>query len=531
MKQLLRKIFSPTLLIGLILLIEVSIIFFLEFSLDLIAEVDSPIGHFFGEYKDLITDLWGFVHLFFVIFAIVTFFKILNRKDMAPEFKIPWLVLVFLLPITMTIFYWILSNPRLRKKDKRILAATEANFKVTLNPNEEEREIFKTIDTNYKSCLKYLRNVTKLKCTTGNKLKYYKSGEYFFPDLVEHLKLAKEFIFIEFFIISEGKWWTEVLNVLKEKAKEGVEVRIIYDDFGCYGTLPSHLPRQLAKFGIKAKKFHPFHPILSSYINNRDHRKIVVIDHDYAFTGGNNLADEYANDKVRFGYWKDTMVRIQGPAIANLIAIFLQNYGFTTFKVEDYNKYLVHEYERFDEEGYVFPFGDRPGAYDRELVGENNYLNIINSSMKTLYISTPYLVPTNNLMEALRNASLRGVDVHLILPAIPDKKVVYWMAKCQFHVLLEAGVKIYTYEPGFNHEKQMLADNRIAFIGTINFDYRSLVHHFECGVTMVDTPIMDEMEEDFKEMISVSKLVEPGFKMTRFQRFLCSILKLFATMF
>jgi cardiolipin synthase len=531
MKQVLRKIFSPTLLILLILLLEVSLIIFIEYFIDASRDFAGPLGEFISTYGVWFDLGWLLLRPALDVFAVITFFKVLNRKGMAPEFKIPWLVFVFLLPITTTFFYWTMSHPHLRRKDRRILEESESNFRRNFKLNYDEKEDFENIDSEYKSALTYLKNVTSLKPTAGNKVKYYKSGEYFFPDLVENLKEAKEFIFIEFFIITEGKWWKQVLDVLKQKAKEGVEVRIVYDDLGCYGTLPASLPIQLAKYGIKAKKFHPFRPALTSYLNNRDHRKIVVIDHKYAFTGGNNLADEYANDLKRFGYWKDTMVRIQGPAVANLIAIFLQNYDLTTFKPSDYDKYLIHEYEKFDEPGYLFPFGDRPGAYDYEMIGEHNYLNIINAAKKSLYISTPYLIPTNTMMDSLRNAALRGVDVHLILPAIPDKKIVYWMAKCQFHTLLRAGVNIYTYTPGFNHEKQMLADDRIAFIGTINFDYRSLVHHFECGVTLVDSPILKEMKEDFVEMIDQSNPVSHNFQMTRFQRFLCSILQLFSTMF
>lgn len=526
MKQFLRKIFSPTLLIVLVLLLEVLFIVFMDyFAKDVIDSLNE-------EWVKLLLQLtWINYQIFLGVLAVITFFKILNRRNMAPEFKIPWLVLIFLLPGTISIFYWVFSHPRLRKKDKNIITASEASFKPHFQLSDKEKRNIEVINDNYESSLKYLRNVTGLKATKGNRLKYYKSGEFFFPDFIENLKEAKEFIFIEFFIISEGKWWTQVLDILKQKAKEGVEVRLVYDDLGCYGLLPSHLPQILAKYGIKAKKFHPFRPILSSHMNNRDHRKIVVIDHKYAFTGGNNLADEYANDKRRFGYWKDTMVRIEGPAINNLIAIFLQNFDFTTYKPSDYDHYLNYEYETYNEPGYLFPFGDRPGAYDKENIGEQNYVNIINSATKSLYISTPYFLPTNTLMDALRNAALRGVEVNLILPGIPDKKVVYWMAKCQLHRLLEAGVNIYTYILGFNHEKQIMADDKIAFIGTINFDFRSLVHHFECGVTMIDAPINKEIREDFEEMIKHSVAINPNFKMNGFQRLLCSILKLFVTMF
>ena len=320
--------------------------------------------------------------------------------------------------------------------------------------------------------------------------------------------------------------WSEVQEVLKQKALEGVDVRIVYDDMGSGGNISYFTPRKLAKYGIKAYKFHPFRPLLSGVYNNRDHRKIVIIDHQMAFTGGINLADEYANIIKRFGYWKDTMVKIEGQAINNLIVTFLQNYNLCTGTVSDYNKYLLYDYEKFDEPGYVMPFGDGPGGIDDALIGEQNYINILNFAKKSVYISTPYLVPTYSLLDALRNASLRGVDVHLILPGIPDKKAVYAVAKSHFHYLLAAGVKIHIYKPGFNHMKTMLADDQLAFVGTINFDFRSLVHHFECGTLLYKTPCCKDIREDFDEMIAQSELVPTNFKLKRGTRWFCSIVKL-----
>ncbi|MDY4849086.1 MAG: phospholipase D-like domain-containing protein, partial [Bacilli bacterium] len=352
-----------------------------------------------------------------------------------------------------------------------------------------------------------------------------------FPDLIECLKQAKQFIFIEFFIISEGKQYNAVLDVLKQKAKEGIDVRIIYDDFGCSGYLPANTPRKLAKFGIKCVRFAPLKPIISSIYNNRDHRKIVIIDHQYGYTGGINLADEYANITHPFKYWKDTMIKIEGSAINNLLAIFLKNYDLCVWEVSNYNQYLDYEYPKFKESGYVMPFGDGPGGFDNALIGEQNYINIINYARKTLYISTPYLIPTYPLLSALRNASLRGVDVRIIVPGVPDKKLVYWLGQRHFHFLLSAGIKIYTYTPGFNHMKTCIADGELAFVGTINMDFRSLVHHFECGATLYKNPCLKDIEEDFNEMFKVSNLVPKNFKLNVFKRAICSILKIFTPLF
>ena len=226
------------------------------------------------------------------------------------------------------------------------------------------------------------------------------------------------------------------------------------------------------------------------------------------------------------------MVKIEGRAIENLIATFLQNYDLCTHVISDYNRYLTAEYAKEPGNGYVFFFGDGPGSFDgNEPIGEQNYLNIINTAKRSLWISTPYLIPTFRLMEALRNAAKRGVEVNLFVPGIPDKPVVYWMAKCDFHTLTEAGVNIYIYTPGFNHEKQILADDIIGFIGTINFDFRSLVHHFECGTLLYKNDCMEEIEEDFKQMISVSEKIPQDFKLKRGQRNLCNLLKLISPLF
>ena len=336
---------------------------------------------------------------------------------------------------------------------------------------------------------------------------------------------------MEFFIITDGKWWDAVQEVLIQKAAEGVEVRIVYDDMGCSGTISSRTPKILAKYGIKAYKFHPFRPILSGVYNNRDHRKIVIIDHQFAYTGGMNLADEYANDITRFGYWKDTMVRIQGSAINNLIVTFLQNLNLAVGHVSDYNKWLTHEYEEYDDEGFVMPFGDGPGGIDDALIGEQTYINILNYAKKKVYISTPYLVPTYGLLDALRNAALRGVEVHLIVPGIPDKKLVYAMAKSNFRFLLDAGVHIHIYTPGFNHMKSALADDELAFVGTINFDFRSLVHHFECGAILYKCNCMNEIRDDFEQMLSVSAEVPKNFKFKGFSKSVCSLLKIISALF
>lgn len=517
-------------LILLLLLLELAVVIFIQFFLDdvmylLVADIKEE------DVSTIILLAFILVRFIGIIVAFFIFFRIVNKPE-DPEFKIPWIIGMLLLPFFTSIVFLIFGNHGLRKKDARIMQATVEAYDdhFRLNPDQRE-QVGEELGRAY-GAFKYINNLTHLGVHKYNKYTYYKKGEDFFPDFIDALKQAKEFIFIEFFIISDGKWWSLTQEVLKQKAKEGVEIRILYDDMGCGGTIHSRTPKILGKFGIKCYKFHPFRPILSGVYNNRDHRKIVVIDHKMAFTGGMNLADEYANDIKRFGYWKDTMIKIEGSAIDNLITVFLQNLNLAVGHVSDYNKWLNHKYENYyEDEGYCMPFGDGPGDYIPGLVGEQTYINILNYAKEKVYISTPYLVPTYGLIDALRNTALRGVEVNLILPGIPDKKVVYWMAKSNFKYLLDAGVNIYLYTPGFNHMKSAIADNELGFVGTINFDFRSLVHHFECGALLYKCNCMSQITEDFEEMIKVSKKVPKNYHFRGIKKSICSVLKIISALF
>ena len=514
MKKFFRKLFSPLFITAIISLIEIGVVVTALFLL--------------STYLDSLSEKDVLIYLLARAVAIIVFLIIVNKRE-NPEYKIPWIILLFVFPILAIVLYFFFANHGLRRRDRKILKQINEQLDVLFDVNEEEKFQFReTVPLRYRSIFKYLRKVTRLHNACNNRVTYYKNGETFFPALVESLKKAKEFIFMEFFIIGEGKWWSEIEKILIEKAKEGVEVRLVYDDLGCFGVLPNNYAKKLRKLGINCYRFHSFKPFLSGTYNNRDHRKIAIIDHKEAYTGGMNLADEYANDEIRFGYWKDTMIKVEGAGISNFIATFLENYDLASRTVSDYSKYVVYDYEQFDESGYVYMFGDGPGGFSgNEPIGEENYLQIINRADRTLWISSPYLIPTYRLMEALKNAAKRGVDVRLFVPGIPDKKMVYWLAKSNFNELTKAGVHVFIYKPGFNHEKQMVADGILAFCGTINFDFRSLVHHFECGVTMYDVPCISEMVADFKEMREVSQEVKVGYSLNVFQKLMISVLSIF----
>ena len=530
MKKFFRNLFSGYFLVFLILALEViAFAFFQYFANDLIVSLIDQLNWGDKWAQVIVSAFYLTARIAVTIIAIVTFLRIVNKQE-DPEFKIPWIVGMMIFPFFFAAMYWIFANHGLRRKEKKVMAASNKACEEHFKDNKSRRNEYTESLGHASGVFKYLNNTTGLGIHTNNKITYYKCGEEFFPAFKEGLKKAKEFIFIEFFIISDGKEWSEVRDILIEKAKEGVEVRLIYDDMGCGGTIAARTPRMLRKYGIKCYKFHPFRPILSGIYNNRSHRKIVIVDHQMAFTGGINLADEYANEIVRFGYWKDTMIKIEGSAINNLIITFLQNFDLSNKEVSDYNKYISYTYPKYDDTGFVMPFGDGPGGIDDALVGEQNYINIINYAKKRVDISTPYLIPTYELLDTLRNAALRGVEVNLIVPGIPDKKIVYQMAKSNFRYLLDAGVNIYTYAPGFNHMKSAIADGELAFVGTINYDFRSLVHHFECGATLYKCDCMEQIQKDFDEMILVSDKVPQTFKMRWFPRLICSVLKVISAL-
>ena len=526
MKKL-RRIFSSGLFIILLfLLVEVLIFVVIDTNLDtpilVLIGYNAPGSALALFYVEVFIFL---IRIIATLAAIIVFFRIVNRFE-DPEFKIPWLIFLFALPLTTMMFFLIFAHHGFKNRETEIYKGIMDKNKVYFDKNKTTKDLYKNELGNAAGAFNYINNSSFMGIHKNNRITYYKNGESFFPEMIKGLKEAEHFIFIEFFIITDGKLWDEVKNILIEKAQKGVEVKLIYDDLGCLGTISPSTPKQLCKYGIKCYKFHKFSPLLRGTFNNRDHRKIVVIDNKMAFTGGCNLADEYANIIKRFGYWKDTMVKIEGSAINNLIMTFLENFSTASNTIPDYSKYCDYDYPVYEDEGFVMPFGDGPSIYDDSLIGEQNYINILNYAKEKVYISTPYLIPTYSLIDALRNAAKRGVDVRLILPGIPDKKLVYKVAKSSFKSLLQVGIRIYFYTPGFNHMKSMLADDELGFVGTINLDFRSLVHHFECGTILYKTPCLKEIKDDFEEMLLQCQEVPKDFKLNIFSRSLCGLVKI-----
>ena len=328
----------------------------------------------------------------------------------------------------------------------------------------------------------------------GTEVAYFPSGEEKFASMLTELEKAEKFIFLEYFIIEEGVMWGGILDILVRKAKQGVDVRVMYDGMCEISTLPSDYPARLEACGIRAKAFSPITPIVSTHYNYRDHRKILVIDGKIAYNGGVNLADEYINAKERFGHWKDTAVVLRGDAVRSFTLMFLQMWNLTE-QVPDFRPQFLESPAVENAQGFVMPYGDCP--LDEDQAGEAVYIDIMNRATGYVHIMTPYLILDGRLESALKFAAERGVDVKLILPGIPDKKIPYALAKSHYPPLLKAGVKIYEYTPGFVHAKVFVSDDNRAVVGTINLDYRSLYHHFECATYLYRTPCIADIAADF----------------------------------
>ena len=353
----------------------------------------------------------------------------------------------------------------------------------------------------------YMLNYSNCPIYENTYNEYLTPGEVKFEKLVEELKKAKHFIFLEYFIIEEGIMWNTILEILKEKAKEGVDVRVIYDDVGCVMKLPYKYGDKLEKYGIKCRVFNPFIPILTNRLNNRDHRKIAVIDGYVGFMGGINLADEYINSFEKYGHWKDAAILLKGDAVFNLTVMFLTMWDFINNSDDDYLKYRPENFtnEKYLSKGYVQPFDDSPLV--NEPIGETVYLNLINKAKKYIYINTPYLIIDNEMATALKIAAKSGIDVRIVTPHIPDKWFVHAVTRSYYHSFIKDNIKIYEYTPGFMHSKTFVVDDEYAVVGSINLDFRSLYLHFECGAWLYKTDSVLKLKEDFLDTLELCQQI------------------------
>ena len=449
-----------------------------------------------------LNEYYFYIHSATVIVSLAISVHEVNKAS-EPAFKIAWIMLIAFIPVFGALLYLYLHLSPVSAEMQKAYAAQQ---KITSSIMEQDDKVFKELTERHLQApglARYLRKSSGSPVYKNTRVTYYEIGEEALEAMKEDLRSAESFIFLEFFIInSSGTIWHEILEILKQKAKSGVEVRLSYDGMGCMGILPRRYPEMLGEHGIKCKVFAPIMPLLSTYQNNRDHRKICVIDGKIAYSGGINLADEYANRIVRFGHWKDNAVRLEGGAVAGLTALFLEIWNCDEpAESDDYQFYIdASEGAAYrSAEGFVIPFGDCP--LDSTAVGKRVYLDNLNNAKHYVHIMTPYLVLDSEMYETMRYAAQRGVEVMLILPHIPDKPYAFWLARTYYRELLEAGIRIFEYTPGFVHSKISIADGERAVVGTINHDYRSLYLHYECAVYMLDVPEITKMEIDFTDTL------------------------------
>ena len=443
------------------------------------------------------------------LLALIFILHIINKYD-RPSSKMNWVLIILLAPVFGVPLYIVCGEGRPTREMKKKIeqAKQECDRQVQAFLQESETP---TKDGENSGLSYYLTKYAAYPDFHDGEIAYYESGEKMFPVMKEELEKAEKFILLEYFIIAHGKMWGEILKILLKKAEEGVQVRVLYDDFGCITTLPPRYDKYLETLheNIRCLSFNNVVPLFALRMNNRDHRKLLVIDGKTAFTGGINLADEYIAEKRRFGYWKDSGVRITGNAVNSFTKMFFYIWNAFYKTKEDVQKYLNFDFNADmvcanNQKQIIQPYDDSP--LDSMSVGEEVYLDIINRASKYVYIFTPYLILDDSMRVALCRAALRGVDVRIVTPAIPDKKTVYRLTRANYHILMKAGVRIYEYTPGFIHAKSMLSDDERAVVGTINLDYRSLYLHFENAVYFSNCSAIADLKRDCEETFAASRI-------------------------
>ena len=450
---------------------------------------------------------WGNYYLWVAfLLRFITFWAVVYIiwRPSNPAVKLAWVIPILIFPLFGGVLYLFFGHVVVPRKLRDSMERTDKLVKKSLVQEEEVLQALREKDQTVANQSSYIYDYATTPVWDGTDTVYFSEGLHYWESLLEDLEKAQNFIFLEYFILAEGEMWNAVLAILERKAKEGVEVRLIYDDVGSVFLLPKDYDRSLEKRGIKCVAFNRLVPFLSLVLNNRDHRKIVVIDGIAAYTGGINMADEYINYRHPYGeHWKDAGIRIEGKAVWNFTVMFLQMWNMSRYTEEDYTRYYHAFPEKMPGAGYVQPYRDTP--LDDEILGENVYLNMIGYAKRYVYIYTPYLVTDNEMVTALKLAAKRGVDVRIVTPGVPDKKFVYWLTQSNYQNLIEAGVKIYQYTPGFLHAKCVLVDDETAAVGTINFDYRSFYHHFECGVFLYRAKAVEELKGDMEKTFTISE--------------------------
>lgn len=464
-----------------------------------------------------------------IVIAVIVFFICVNRTE-NPEYKIPWLFLILFLPLFGVLFYLMFSQNKASKKTREFYKTARDELYPHIAANEDNDKLYDYLGE-YQGIARYLKDTSWLGGQLNNDVKYYPVGEKMWADMLAALDSAKKFILMEYFIVDPGHMWDSIHEILVKKAKEGVKVHFLYDDLGTMTMLKSGYYKTLRKEGIDAHKFNPFIPVVSAIYNNRSHRKITVVDGEVAFTGGINLGDEYINENKRLGHWKDTGIRVKGSAVNTFTALFFFDFVVAKRKLPEFDFYFNSNPIRFDNEGAIIPFGGGPKPLYQEQLAEENFINILGRAKKYFWITTPYLIIDHHLTSALRAAAKRGVDVRIITPHIPDKKIVFCMTRSSYKHLRDAGVQIYEYTPGFIHAKMLICDDIISYVGTINLDYRSLTHHYECGAVLYKNECIKDIHRDFEHIFEVSQLIDDKFKLSLGAKLINAVVAIFRALF
>ena len=464
-----------------------------------------------------------------VALSIVAIIYIINQ-NISPAYKIAWILPIAFLPVFgIPLYILFAKKPLPERKKQRLLGMLRRYGEAMRSVHSDSVELAREdVDAAMQS--RYLERAAFASVFTGTDTEFFSPGERLYEAMLDKLRGAKRYIFMEYYIIEPGVMWDSILEILKQKVLEGVDVRLMYDDMGCIITLPRNYRRQMERLGIKCCTFHRLQPVLTGTINNRDHRKICVIDGEYAFTGGVNLADEYINRVVRFGHWLDCGVMLHGPAAYSFTLMYLAMWDDLRNMEDDPEEFLPAEgaFAGVQGQGYVQPYTDSP--MDEELVGETAYINMLSRAKRSVYICTPYLVIGSELSRALESAAKGGVDVRMIVPGVPDKWFVYAVTRSYYGQLLRAGVRIYEYTPGFIHSKTMVCDGEYGICGTINLDYRSLYLHHECAVWMFRARAVEQMSRVFDETLARSAEVTLDAVRRRawYRKIVQSLLRVFA---
>lgn len=475
LKKIASVVFHRTALVALLLILQLAVLIVMMVQ--------------FSEY---------FVYFYWfciVVSVVVVLWIVGNRSD--PGYKIAWIIPILVFPMFGGMVYLLFGGNRVSERVQRKMQSMNRKLVETLEDDfkADQLAVFGQDAVNQS---RYLERFAHCPAYGNTATKYYALGDDAFPDMLEALRRAEHYIFMEYFIIEHGLFWDSILEILAEKARAGVDVRVLYDDIGSLFTLPKDYAMKLEAKGIQCSVFNRFIPVLSVRLNNRDHRKFCIVDGHTAFTGGINLADEYINNVPKYGHWKDSAIRLKGEAVWSMAVMFLTMWDYVRGLNEDFGLFrpcYLPEESRNHLDSFVQPYTDSP--LDGEPVGETVYLNLINKARYYVYITSPYLIISDSVNTALCNAAKAGVDVRIMTPHIPDKAIIFEVTRAHYEPLLEAGVKIYEYTPGFVHGKNFAVDDIYGTVGSVNMDYRSMFLHFEDGVWLCHDPSILDIKADF----------------------------------